>query len=180
MSSTSQGWEHVLVAGRACSQVCWSRMNWAIPGCWHGFLWHSRATAAMAAASCCSKGWNGRSCSHAKLPAVGIYVFTCSMSLPQTLWEHLVVAHQGKVLEILKKKAPHKIFALSILVCRSSSSLVSQTCFTRLSKRFPEHPGGFLHASSTIGLISASVSKVIIPPLPSHCFRDFRLDLTHL
>lgn len=32
------------------------------------------------------------------------------------------------------------------------------------TRDFPEHPGGFLHASSTIGLISASVSKVIIPP----------------
>lgn len=84
------------------------------------------------------------------------------MSLPQTLWKHLLGAHQGKILEILKK-APHKIFALGLLVCRSNSSLVSQTCFTRVSKRLPEHPGGFLYASSTIGSISASVGKVIIP-----------------
>lgn len=48
------------------------------------------------------------------------------MSLPQTLWERLLVAHQGKVLEIyiLKKKSP-KSYALGLLVCRTCSSLQS-------------------------------------------------------
>ena len=44
-----KGCEQILAAERACSQVCRSRMNWAILGRLHGFLLHGRAIAATAA-----------------------------------------------------------------------------------------------------------------------------------
>jgi len=96
-------------------------MNRAVLGWLHSFPLHEEPLLPRQLASRCSSGMKREKLQPCKqLPAASAQVFNRFVSLPQTLWESLLVAHQGKVLEILKNP---KVFPLGLLVCRTSNSL---------------------------------------------------------
>lgn len=117
-------------------------MNWAALGCLHGFLLHGRTIAISAAGQ---QDEMGEAATMQRDPAASAEGFNRFMSIPQRLWESLLVTHQGMVLEILKnktKKTPqHQDFCSRSFGLQNQQFLAaSETCFARLSKRFSRTP----------------------------------------